>query len=234
MGRNRYHAARLSFAGRLAEKGAYEPKRHPDLRAVSLALRWDHRPDATAPRPHRQLRLAAHQRATGFERLRIRTRVGQRRCRPMPRPGRRARGRWDRLRLYGHKSRRPDLPAAQRPASRSWAGRLRGASRAPGRPGLALVVLSVVEQRLDAVRAVLAGADVTEIARLAGVHRATVHRWWVVSGRCGGSVALAGFLSAPGAFRGRGSGRGDGKRQPARVDHARMTELDHRRSANRD
>jgi hypothetical protein len=29
---------------------------------------------------------------------------------------------------------------------------------------LALVVLSVVEQRLDAVRAVLAGADVTEVA----------------------------------------------------------------------
>jgi hypothetical protein len=28
---------------------------------------------------------------------------------------------------------------------------------------LALVVLSVVEQRLDAVRAVLAGADVTEV-----------------------------------------------------------------------
>jgi transposase InsO family protein len=42
---------------------------------------------------------------------------------------------------------------------------------------LALVVLSVVEQRLDAVRAVLAGAGVTEVAARAGVHRATVHRW---------------------------------------------------------
>jgi transposase len=42
---------------------------------------------------------------------------------------------------------------------------------------LALVVLSVVEQRLDAVRAVLDGADVVEIAARAGVHRATVHRW---------------------------------------------------------
>jgi transposase InsO family protein len=37
--------------------------------------------------------------------------------------------------------------------------------------------LSVVEQRLDAVRAVLAGADVTEVAASVGVHRSTVHRW---------------------------------------------------------
>ncbi|MEV4642457.1 IS481 family transposase [Actinoplanes sp. NPDC049548] len=44
-------------------------------------------------------------------------------------------------------------------------------------PGLALVVLSVVEQRLDAVRAVLAGADVTEVAAGIGVHRSTIHRW---------------------------------------------------------
>jgi transposase len=42
---------------------------------------------------------------------------------------------------------------------------------------LALVVLSVVEQRLDAVRAVLDGADVVEVAARVGVHRATVHRW---------------------------------------------------------
>lgn len=45
------------------------------------------------------------------------------------------------------------------------------------RPGLALVVLSVVEQRLDAVRAVLAGADVVEVAERVGVHRTTLHRW---------------------------------------------------------
>src|SRR5215218_4647241 len=45
------------------------------------------------------------------------------------------------------------------------------------RPGLALVVLSVVDQRLDAVRAVLAGAEVTEVAGSCGVHRATLHRW---------------------------------------------------------
>jgi transposase InsO family protein len=42
---------------------------------------------------------------------------------------------------------------------------------------LALVVLSVVEQRLDAVRAVLAGADVTQVAADVGVHRSTLHRW---------------------------------------------------------
>ena len=42
---------------------------------------------------------------------------------------------------------------------------------------MALVVLSVVEQRLDAVRAVLAGAEVAEIAARVGVHRATLHRW---------------------------------------------------------
>ncbi|HET7278959.1 MAG TPA: IS481 family transposase, partial [Dermatophilaceae bacterium] len=45
------------------------------------------------------------------------------------------------------------------------------------RPGLALVVLSVVEQRLDTVRAVLGGADVTEVADRCGVHRSTLHRW---------------------------------------------------------
>ncbi|MEU4606636.1 helix-turn-helix domain-containing protein [Kribbella sp. NPDC023972] len=42
---------------------------------------------------------------------------------------------------------------------------------------MALVVLSVVEQRLDAVRAVLEGADVVEVAARIGVHRSTLHRW---------------------------------------------------------
>lgn len=42
---------------------------------------------------------------------------------------------------------------------------------------MALVVLSVVEQRLDAVREVLGGAEVVEVALRYGVHRATVHRW---------------------------------------------------------
>jgi transposase InsO family protein len=42
---------------------------------------------------------------------------------------------------------------------------------------LALVALSVVEQRLDAVRAVLSGARITEVASLAGVSRQSVHTW---------------------------------------------------------
>ena len=45
------------------------------------------------------------------------------------------------------------------------------------RPGLALVALSVVEQRLDAVRVVLAGASVTEVATQVGVSRQSVHTW---------------------------------------------------------
>ena len=42
---------------------------------------------------------------------------------------------------------------------------------------MALVVLSVVEQRLDAVRAVLSGAKVTEVAAAVGVSRQSVHSW---------------------------------------------------------
>jgi transposase len=42
---------------------------------------------------------------------------------------------------------------------------------------MALVQLSVVEQRLDAVRAVLAGAQVTEVAASVGVSRQSVHGW---------------------------------------------------------
>ena len=42
---------------------------------------------------------------------------------------------------------------------------------------MALVALSVVEQRLDAVRAVLAGASVTEVATQVGVSRQSVHTW---------------------------------------------------------
>ena len=44
---------------------------------------------------------------------------------------------------------------------------------------MALVVLSVVELRLDAVREVLAGAPVTEVAARAGVTRQSVHTWVV-------------------------------------------------------
>ena len=42
---------------------------------------------------------------------------------------------------------------------------------------MALVVLSVVEQRLDAVRAVLAGESVVEVAARYRVARSTLHRW---------------------------------------------------------
>ncbi len=42
---------------------------------------------------------------------------------------------------------------------------------------MALIALSVVEQRLDAVRAVLAGASVTEVAAQVGVSRQSVHTW---------------------------------------------------------
>lgn len=42
---------------------------------------------------------------------------------------------------------------------------------------MALVALSVIEQRLDAVRAVLSGAKVTEVAAAAGVSRQSVHTW---------------------------------------------------------
>jgi transposase InsO family protein len=42
---------------------------------------------------------------------------------------------------------------------------------------LALVALSVVEQRLDAVRAVLSGGKVSEVAAAMGVSRQSVHTW---------------------------------------------------------
>jgi len=42
---------------------------------------------------------------------------------------------------------------------------------------LALVVLSVVEQRLDAARAVLGGGSVVDVADRVGVARSTLHRW---------------------------------------------------------
>ena len=42
---------------------------------------------------------------------------------------------------------------------------------------MALVVLSKVEQRLDAVRAVLGGAKVTEVAASVGVSRQSLHTW---------------------------------------------------------
>ncbi|WP_208861819.1 helix-turn-helix domain-containing protein [Mycobacteroides salmoniphilum] len=46
-----------------------------------------------------------------------------------------------------------------------------------GSSGLALVVLSEVELRLEVVRMVLAGASVTEVAAQVGVSRQSVHAW---------------------------------------------------------
>jgi transposase len=53
---------------------------------------------------------------------------------------------------------------------------------------MVLVQLSVVEQRLDAVRAVLAGATATEVAAAVGVSRQSVHTWiarYLVDGLAG-------------------------------------------------
>lgn len=46
-----------------------------------------------------------------------------------------------------------------------------------GRPGLAQIELSVVEQRYRAVRPVEARATVTEVADVFGVSRQTLHKW---------------------------------------------------------
>ena len=61
---------------------------------------------------------------------------------------------------------------------------------------MALVVLSLDEQRLDAVRAVPVGAEVAGVAARAGVHRATLHRWVAryLAGQLGG---LAGRSHRP-------------------------------------
>jgi Homeodomain-like domain len=53
---------------------------------------------------------------------------------------------------------------------------VRGAATVGGREWL-WFVLSKVEQRLDAVRAVLAGASVVEVAAALGVSRISVHAW---------------------------------------------------------
>ena len=79
---------------------------------------------------------------------------------------------------------------------------------------MALVVLSVVEQRLDAVRAVRGWQSVVDVAAQVGVSRSTLHRW--VGRYLEGSVAgLAdrshrpGLVSAPDRRLGRGRGGGD-------------------------
>jgi transposase-like protein len=60
-----------------------------------------------------------------------------------------------------------------------------------------LVEVSVVEQRYDAVREVLAdGAQVAEVARRYGVARQTLHRW-IARYRRGGLGALADMSHRP-------------------------------------
>lgn len=61
---------------------------------------------------------------------------------------------------------------------------------------MALVALSVVERRLDAVRAVLSGAPVAEVARGVGVSRQSVHTW-VARYLSGGVAGLADRSSRP-------------------------------------
>ena len=78
---------------------------------------------------------------------------------------------------------------------------------------MALVVLSKVEQRLDAVRAVLGGAQVTEVAAAVGVSRQTracVGDAVSAGGgrRAGGPVAPAAVVSASDAGGGAGAGGG--------------------------
>lgn len=65
---------------------------------------------------------------------------------------------------------------------------------------MALVVLSIVEQRLDSVRAVLGGVPLTEVAAEVGVHRVTLHRWvvrYLVDGLAGLSDRSHRPLSCP-------------------------------------
>lgn len=68
--------------------------------------------------------------------------------------------------------------------------RMAFARRADGRPGLALVELSVVEQRYRAVLEAAAGVPVTEVAARYEVSRQSVHAW-IVRYREGGLGALA-------------------------------------------
>ncbi len=79
---------------------------------------------------------------------------------------------------------------------------------------MALVVLSVVEQWLDAVLAVSAGAEVTEAAVQVGGHRSTVHDLGRAvpdrpPGRVGGPVAPAVVVASAGGSYDRGRGGRD-------------------------
>src|SRR4051794_28026284 len=83
------------------------------------------------------------------------------------------------------------------------------ASFAAGRPGLALVAMSVMEQRCRAVMAVLDGASVSEVAVEVGVSRQSVHAW-VRRYRAAGLAGLADRSRPPPVEpeSGRGGDRG--------------------------
>ena len=65
--------------------------------------------------------------------------------------------------------------------------------------GIGTGCLVVVEQRLDAVRAVLRGAEVVEVATRVGEHRSTMHRWVVryLTGQLGGGEPSHRPVSSP-------------------------------------
>src|SRR5215469_17048616 len=67
-----------------------------------------------------------------------------------------------------------------------------------GRPGLALVEVSVVEQRYRAVLEAAAGVPVTEVAARSGVSRQSVHSW-IRRYREGGLGGLADRPRRPGS-----------------------------------
>ncbi len=74
---------------------------------------------------------------------------------------------------------------------------------------MALVALSVLEQRYRAVVAVLDGAAVSEVAAEAGVSRQSVHAW-LARYRVGGLSGLADRPSQPRSSPNRAVGAGGG------------------------
>lgn len=75
---------------------------------------------------------------------------------------------------------------------------------------MALVALSVVEQRLDAVRAVLAGATVTAVAAQIGVSRQSLHTWvgWYLTDGVAGLADRPPGTEVVSALRRHGGGSG--------------------------
>ena len=87
-------------------------------------------------------------------------------------------------------------------------------------PGLALVALSVVEQRYRAVMAVVDGARVGEVAAEAGVSRQSVHAW-VARYRAAGLAGLADRSSRPRSSPNQASSALEARVCELRRDHPR-------------